>query len=85
MNASRARVDNGHFIHVVGVDVWVDDRPADVDWASQFVGVLDGVELVGRSTSPTAAIRATVLRSIGGATRVRQASRRGSPPAGRFS
>jgi len=31
------------FIHVVGVDVWVDDEPADTAWTSHFVGVLDGV------------------------------------------
>ncbi len=43
MNAPVSESVDGHFIHVVGVDVWVDDRPADDGWTVHFVGVLDGV------------------------------------------
>lgn len=30
------------FVHVVGTSVFVDDRPAEPDWATHFVGLVDG-------------------------------------------
>ena len=30
------------YVHVVGSTVFIDDRPAEVDWNTHFVGVVDG-------------------------------------------
>jgi NAD+ diphosphatase len=30
------------YVHVVGSNVWIDDRPADPDWGVHFLGLLNG-------------------------------------------
>jgi NAD+ diphosphatase len=35
--------DGGHrYVHVVGAEVFIDDRPAAAGWATHFVGLVDG-------------------------------------------
>lgn len=35
------------YIHVVGVNVWIDDEPADAAWGRHFLGLLDGEAMWG--------------------------------------
>jgi NAD+ diphosphatase len=35
-------VGEHRYLHVIGAMVFVDDRPADGDWAAHFVGIVDG-------------------------------------------
>ena len=30
------------YVHVVGAAVWIDDRPAERDWSTHFIGLVDG-------------------------------------------
>ena len=60
------------FVHVVGAAVWIDDRPAERDWSTHFIGLVDGEAWWGVDVpvdvDPTTARRSTCARSMDDAT-----------------
>jgi NAD+ diphosphatase len=43
LNAPPDDHDGDHrYVHVVGATVFIDDRPAEHDWSTHFVGIVDG-------------------------------------------